>query len=67
MDGPRWYHVKWDKSKKDKIPYDFTYIWNLKYILKDAYNKQVVAGGAGVGRLVKWVRKIQRHKLPVMK
>ena len=50
MDGPRWYHIKWDKSKKDKIPYNFTYMWNLKYILRDAYNKQVVAGGAGVRR-----------------
>ena len=25
-------------------------MWNLKYILRDAYNKQVVAGGAGVRR-----------------
>ena len=26
------YHTKWSKSERGKqIPYDFTYMWNLKY------------------------------------
>ena len=31
MDGPRAYHTKWSKSEKERqIPYDITYMWNLK-------------------------------------
>ena len=31
MDGPRVYYAKWNKSDGEKqIPYDFTYMWNLK-------------------------------------
>ena len=32
MDGPRDYHTKWSMSEKERqIPYDITYMWNLKY------------------------------------
>ena len=32
MDGPRDYHTKWSQSERGKqIPYDITYMWNLKY------------------------------------
>ena len=32
MDGPRDYHTKWSKSARERqIPYDITYMWNLKY------------------------------------
>ena len=32
MDGPRDYHTKWSKSeRKRQIPYDITYMWNIKY------------------------------------
>ena len=32
MDGPRHYHTKWGKSERERqIPYDITYMWNLKY------------------------------------
>ena len=32
MDGPRDYHTKWSKSERERqIPYDITYMWNLKY------------------------------------
>ena len=32
MDITRDYHTKGSKSEKErKIPYDITYIWNLKY------------------------------------
>ena len=32
MDGFRDYHTKWSKSEKERqIPYDITYMWNLKY------------------------------------
>ena len=31
MDGPRGYYAKWSKSDTERqIPYDFTYMWNLK-------------------------------------
>ena len=31
-DGPRGYHIKQSKSERERqIPYDITYIWNLKY------------------------------------
>ena len=32
LDGPKDYHTKWSKSEKERqIPYDSTYVWNLKY------------------------------------
>ena len=32
MDGPRDYHTKWSKAERERqIPYDITYMWNLKY------------------------------------
>ena len=32
MDGPRDDHTKWNKSERGRqIPYDITYMWNLKY------------------------------------
>ena len=32
MDEPRNYHTKWTKSEREiQIPYDITYMWNLKY------------------------------------
>ena len=32
MDRPRDYHTKWSKSDRERqIPYDITYMWNLKY------------------------------------
>ena len=31
MNGPRGYYAKWNKSgRESQIPYDFTYMWNLK-------------------------------------
>ena len=32
MDASRNYHTKWSKSERGRwIPYDTTYMWNLKY------------------------------------
>ena len=32
MEATREYHTKWTKSEQERqIPYDITYIWNLKY------------------------------------
>ena len=32
MHGHRDYHTKWSKSERERqIPYDITYMWNLKY------------------------------------
>ena len=32
MDGPRGYYAQWNKSGGERqIPYDFTYMWNLKH------------------------------------
>ena len=31
MDGSRDYHTKWSKLDRERqIPYDITYLWNLK-------------------------------------
>ena len=36
MDGPRDYHTKWSKSERERqIPYDITYMWNLKYNINE--------------------------------
>ena len=33
MDETRDSHTKWSKSERERqIPYDITYMWNLKYI-----------------------------------
>ena len=32
MDEPRDYYTMWSKSdRKRQVPYDITYMWNLKY------------------------------------
>ena len=32
MDEPRDDHAKWSRSERERqIPYDITYMWNLKY------------------------------------
>ena len=32
IDEPRYYDTKWSKSERERqIPYDITYMWNLKY------------------------------------
>ena len=31
MDGPRGYYIQWNVSVRERqMPYDFTYMWNLK-------------------------------------
>ena len=59
---PRNYYTKWSKSGRErKIPYDITYIWNLKYDHKWTYthnrnrhinleNKLVVTKGEKLGK-----------------
>ena len=38
MDRPRDYHINWSKSERERqIPYDITYVWNLKYDTKWTY------------------------------
>ena len=40
MDGPRDYHTKWGKSDREtQIPYDITYMWNLKHDTKELIYK----------------------------
>ena len=32
IDATKDYHTKWSKSERERqIPYDITYMWNLKY------------------------------------
>ena len=63
MDGPRDYHTKSSKSERERqIPYDITFMWNLKYDtnelmyknrnrLTDIEKRLVVAKGEkGLGR-----------------
>ena len=36
MVGPRDYHSKWSKSDRERqMPYDITYMWNLKYEMNE--------------------------------
>ena len=38
MGGPRYYHTKWSKPDRERqIPYDITYMWNLKRWYKWTY------------------------------
>ena len=39
MDGPIDYHTKWNKSERGQIPYDTTYVWNLKYNTNEIIHK----------------------------
>ena len=40
MDRPRGYNAKWNKSDWEKqIPYDFTYMWNLKKTKQTKQNR----------------------------
>ena len=40
MDGPRDYHTKQSKSARERqIPYDITYMWNLKYDTNEPISK----------------------------
>ena len=40
MDATRDYHTKWSKSEGERqIPYDITYVWNLKYGTNEAIYK----------------------------
>ena len=40
MNGPRDYHSKQSKSeRKRQIPYDITYMWNLKYYTDEHTNE----------------------------
>ena len=69
MNGPRHYQTKWSKSEKERqIPYDFTYMWDLKKSYKWTYlqnrnrftdieNKLVITKGQrdrGSGKLGVW-------------
>ena len=57
VDGPRDYHIKWNKSEKDK--YDVTYTWNLKKMIQiqirnrvtDTNNNFMVTKGDGWGEI----------------
>ena len=58
MDATRDYHTKWSKSERERqIPYDITYMWNLKYgtnepiheIETDTHRVQTCGGQGGEG------------------
>ena len=40
MDDPGDYHTKWSKSERERqIPYNITYLWNLKYDINELVYK----------------------------
>ena len=50
MDGHRDYHNKWSKSER-QIPYDITYMWNLKYDTNEPiYERETEQTGGCQGR-----------------
>ena len=68
------YCAKWNKSdRKRQIPYDFTYMWNLKYKINkwdgnrliDTENKLMVARREGVGGMGEKGAGIKKYKLVV--
>ena len=78
MDGPRNYHTKWNKSERERqIPYDITYMWNLKYdtneliyeTKRDSHieNKVMVTKGERDQRDKVGVPGISRYKLLYIK
>ena len=41
MDGPRDDHTERSKSERERqLPYDITYMWNLKYATNELITKQ---------------------------
>ena len=66
MDGPCGHYAKWNKWDRQKqILYDITYMWNLKKTEPiDTENRLVVARSGGK-EWVKWLKRVQRCKLPV--
>ena len=75
MDVPRDYHTKRRKSERERqIPYDVTYMWNLKddtmepiYETEtestDIENRLVVAKGEEIGGGMEWEVGVSKHKL----
>ena len=68
MDGPRDYHTKWSKSERERqIPYDITYMWNLKYdtneLMKQKqthrHRKQTYSYQKGKGVEEGWIRSLR--------
>ena len=68
------YHTTWSKSEKERqIPYDITYMWNLKYDTnvstkqKQTYREQTCGcpggGGMGDGGETDWEFRVTRCKL----
>ena len=52
MDATRDYHTKWSKSEKERqIPYDVTYMWNLKYDT----NESIYETESGAQRIDWWL------------
>ena len=40
MNATRNYHTKWSTSERERqIPYDITYMWNLKYVMNECIYK----------------------------
>ena len=51
MDGTRDYHIKWSKSEGERlIPYDITYMWNLKNDINEPiYETETESGTQRIG------------------
>ena len=59
MDGPGDYYTKWSKSERERqIPYDFTYMWNLKCIQINISMKQKT--DSQIGRTDLWLPRGRR-------
>ena len=77
MNGPRDYQTKGSKSDRERqIPYDITYMWNLKYDTNESIyqteidsqtieNRLVVSKARGEGGMA-WESEISRYKLLYM-
>ena len=69
MDGPGGHYAKQNKSDRERqIPYDLTYLWNIKKKKKPHRYKTGKLLPEGRSReWTKWLKGVKRYKLPVIK
>ena len=69
MDGPRGHCTKCNKSGRARqIPYDLTYMWNLKSKQNQVLRyKEQTGDYRGRSGVVKWMNGVNSYKIPVMK
>ena len=75
MDGPIGYYTTWNKSDREsQIPYNFTYVWNLKNKINEQQNRNKLIDrtnwwlpdGKGIGVLGERGEEIKKYILAII-